>query len=134
MYIYSIQCFVYCRCLEKIFKEGWFPELQVITGNNLVLSALVCIVSLVLHSFVVKNKCHGRSRSTLKVLKIIGDKTENYWNHRIIWVFLGFFRDFWRSLTLLPGPEVSPGFLTRLQQFFVWYSSSFRYLMEVKLS
>ena len=63
---------------KKIFKEGWFPELQVITGNNLVLSALVCIVSLGLHSFVVKNKCHGRSRSALKVLKIIGDKIENY--------------------------------------------------------
>lgn len=99
---------------KKIFKEGWFPELQVITGNNLVLSALVCIVSLGLHSLVVKNKCHTRSRSTLKVLEIIGDKTENYWNHRIIWVLLVFFRDFWRSLKLLPGPEVTHGFLTRL--------------------
>ena len=78
MYIYSMQYFVYGRCLKKIFKEGWFPELQVITGNNLVLSALVCIVSLGLHRLVVKNKCHARSRSALKELEIIGDKTENY--------------------------------------------------------
>lgn len=64
--------------MEKIFKEGWFPELQVVTGNNLVLSGFVCIISLGLHSLAVKNKCHKRSRSALKVLKIIGDKTENY--------------------------------------------------------